>query len=135
MRKREFDILAVIAIGGALGSVARYGLSVAIPHARGDFAVSTLVINVVGCLLIGVLMGVITAMREPHRLLRPFLGIGILGGFTTFSTYIVDTLDSAGTGHPLIALEYALGSVASGLLAVALGLGAARLRLKKGPVR
>lgn len=135
MKKLEVDILGVIAAGGALGSVARYGLSVAIPHARGDFAVSTLVINVVGCLLIGVLMGVITAMSEPHRLLRPFLGVGILGGFTTFSTYVVDTLDSAGTGHPLVALEYALGSVVLGLLAVGLGLGAVSLCLKNRTVR
>jgi CrcB protein len=135
MKRRDVDVLAVIAVGGALGSVARYGLSVAIPHARGDFAVSTLVINVVGCLLIGVLMGVLTSMSEPHRLLRPFLGVGILGGFTTFSTYVVDTLDSAGTGHPLVALEYALASVVLGLLAVALGLGAVSLCLKKRTIR
>jgi CrcB protein len=95
----RWDVLLAIGAGGALGSLARYGLSEAIPHPRGGFAVATLITNVVGCLLIGVLMGVLTTMARPHRLLRPFLGVGILGGFTTFSTYVIDTLDQLTTGR------------------------------------
>src|SRR5690606_31662397 len=50
----------------------------------------TLVVNASGCLLIGVLMAVVRELRAPHRLLRPFLGVGVLGGYTTFSTFAVD---------------------------------------------
>jgi CrcB protein len=99
---------------------------VAIPHARGEFAVATLLTNVLGCLLIGVLMALLTTAAHPHRLLRPFLGIGILGGFTTFSTFVTDTLDAATTGRILGSLAYVLGSVTLCLAAVAAGLTATR---------
>jgi len=122
----RWDVLLAIGAGGALGSLARYGLSEAIPHPRGGFAVATLVTNVLGCLLIGVLMGVLTTMTHPHRLLRPFVGVGILGGFTTFSTYVIDTLDQLTTGHQVAALSYAFASVALSLLAAAAGLAMVR---------
>jgi CrcB protein len=122
----RWDVLLAIAAGGALGSVARYGLSVAIPHARGAFAVATLVTNALGCLLIGVLMAVLTTVERPHPLLRPFLGVGILGGFTTFSTFVTDTLDAATTGRLLGSLAYVVASPALCLAAVAAGLTATR---------
>lgn len=92
------SVVAVIAVGGALGSLARYGVNVALPH-KGGFPISTFLENVVGCLVLGALLVVLTELRRPHRLVRPFLGTGVLGGFTTFSTYAVDsaTRDSAGT--------------------------------------
>jgi CrcB protein len=124
----RWDVLLAIGVGGALGSLVRYGLSVAIPHPRGGFATATLITNVLGCLLIGILMGTLATMTHPHRLLRPFLGVGILGGFTTFSTYVIDTLDSLTTGHPRTALIYALASVVLSLLAAAAGLAVVRPR-------
>jgi CrcB protein len=127
----RWDVLPAVAAGGALGSLARYGLSVAIPHARGEFAVATLLTNVLGCLLIGVLMAVLTTTARPHRLLRPFLGVGILGGFTTFSTFVTDTLDAATTGRILASLAYALTSVVFCLAAVTAGLTATRA-IRKG---
>jgi CrcB protein len=120
------DVLLAIGAGGALGSLARYGLSEAISHPRGGFPVATLVTNILGCLLIGVLMGVLTTMAQPHRLLRPFLGVGVLGGFTTFSTYVVDTLDQFGTGHQMAALIYAFASVVLCLPAAAAGMALVR---------
>jgi CrcB protein len=79
------DVLLAIGAGGALGSPARYGLSEAIPHPRGGLAVATLVTNVVGCLLIGVLMGVLTAWSlhgsEPDTL-RANVLLTLAGGFT-----------------------------------------------------
>ena len=127
----RWDVLLAIGAGGALGSLARYGLSVAIPHGRGEFAVATLVTNVLGCLLIGVLMAVLTTTARPHHLARPFLGVGVLGGFTTFSTFVVDTLDAATTGRILASLGYVLASVALCLAAVTAGLTATRA-LRKG---
>ncbi|WP_051071947.1 fluoride efflux transporter CrcB [Amycolatopsis decaplanina] len=127
----RWDVLAVIGAGGALGSLARYGLSVAIPRSRGQFPLSTFATNVSGCLLIGILMAVITGATSPHRLLRPFLGVGILGGYTTFSTYTTETLDLVTAGHPFTGLSYAAGSVVTALIAVLIGGEATRAWLNR----
>ncbi len=125
---RRWDVLLAIGAGGALGSIARYGLSVALPHARGEFAVATLLTNALGCLLIGVLMAILTTTARPHHLLRPFLGVGVLGGFTTFSTFVVDTLDAASI---LTSLAYVAASLVLCLGAVTAGLTATRA-VRKG---
>ncbi|MEU0792799.1 CrcB family protein [Amycolatopsis sp. NPDC005961] len=127
----RWDVLLAIGAGGALGSLARYGLSVAVPHARGEFAVATLLTNALGCLLIGVLMAFLTTTARPHHLLRPFLGVGILGGFTTFSTFVTDTLDAATTGRILASFAYVLASLVLCLAAVTAGLTATRA-IRKG---
>jgi fluoride exporter len=87
----HWTVLLAIAAGGVLGSEARYGVDVLLPHDAHGFPTSTVVVNVVGCLLIGVLTTVLLTLTSPHRLARPFLGVGVLGGFTTFSTFGVDT--------------------------------------------
>lgn len=129
-QRREFDrprrasVLAAIAVGGVAGAEARYGLGVALPHDPGRWPWATLSINVSGCLLIGVLMVVLLELTRPHPLLRPLLGVGVLGGYTTFSTYAVDTLTIARDGAPALAAGYflltpllALGAVAAGATA------------------
>lgn len=129
--RAQWDVLLVIAAGGALGSVSRYALALALPHQPGSFAVATLLANVTGCLAIGVLTAVITEAGAPHRLLRPFVGIGFLGGFTTLSTFVVDALGSVRAGNPLTAAGYLTGSVLACLLAVAAGLFASRAVLTR----
>ena len=89
VRPREWDLLLTIAAGGILGAEARYGLARWVSHPAGTMPWSTVVINVLGSFLLGALMALIDA-RGAHRLLRPFVGVGILGGFTTFSTFAVD---------------------------------------------
>ncbi|GAB3478558.1 fluoride efflux transporter FluC [Amycolatopsis cihanbeyliensis] len=131
----RWDVLLAIAAGGALGSLARYGLTVAFPHPRGGFATSTLLANLIGCLLVGGLMVTVTDLAQPHRLLRPFLGIGLLGGFTTFSTYVLDATDSALTGHPGLALLYAVVSVLGSLALVVTGMSGTRALRKLVTVR
>ncbi|MFJ6464799.1 fluoride efflux transporter CrcB [Streptomyces sp. NPDC091387] len=86
----QVPVVAVIALGGAAGASARYGASLLWPTARDGFPWTTLVVNVVGCAVIGVFMVVISEVWAAHRLVRPFFGTGVLGGFTTFSTYAVD---------------------------------------------
>ena len=95
----------------------------ALPHDDPSwFPWSTLVVNVSGCLAIGVVL-VLVVERWAHRpLARPFLSTGVLGGFTTFSTYAVDTRGLLGTGHAELALVYLLGSVVGGLVAVLVGM-------------
>ncbi|MEV6285062.1 CrcB family protein [Kribbella sp. NPDC051770] len=109
------QVLAVIAAGGVVGSLARYGLAEAWPHQPGGFPWATFVTNVLGCFLIGVLLARITP--RTHPLLRPFLGTGILGGFTTFSTFAVDT-DRLLPDHAVVALVYFFGTLAAALVAV-----------------
>ena len=117
-RRDDIVILVAIAVGGSLGAAARYLIGETWPTPVGTFPVSTLAINVVGCVLIGVLMVLLTEGRISHRLLRPFLGIGVLGGFTTFSTYTVDIQRLVASAHADIALLYLALTPISALLAV-----------------
>jgi fluoride exporter len=114
-------LLGVIAAGGVLGAEARFALERAFPAPAGGWPVATWVINVAGSLLIGVLMVVVTEVVTPHRLVRPFLGVGILGGFTTFSTAMVEVVALLRDGALLLGFGYLVGTAVSALLAVALG--------------
>lgn len=119
------DVPLVIAAGGALGAVARYGVSVALPAGDGSFPWATFWTNVAGCLAIGVLMVLVTEGR-PHRLARPFVGVGVLGGFTTFSTYSVDAVRLVESGSAGTALVYTFGTLAAALVAVEVGMAMTR---------
>ena len=126
-RRLPWLTLSVIAAGGMIGALARQGLSAAFPHRAGAFDWTTLGINVGGCALIGVLMTAITEIRHAHRLTGPFLGVGVLGGFTTFSTYIVGIQRSFASGAPETGLAYLAVTLAAALLAVYAGVAVARL--------
>ena len=117
-------ILGAIAAGGIVGAEARYALAEALPHAAGTFPWATLLTNLSGSLLIGVLMAVLAARPRAPRLARPFLGVGILGGFTTFSTYAVDLRELFGHHAPASAAAYLLLTLTGGVLAVVAGLRA-----------
>lgn len=122
VRREHWDVLAVIALGGGLGALARYGLGLLVPRGATGFPWPTFVINVTGCFLIGVFMVVITEAFAAHRLVRPFLGVGVLGGYTTFSTYIVDGIRLVLAGDYRTALLYVVGTILATLLAVVLGI-------------
>lgn len=114
-----------IAVGGALGSMARHGVNVLV-HGRWPtmrFPLATAIVNVAGCLVIGLLAGLIMSGRITPRLYwREFVFVGILGGFTTFSTFGLDTVTLARTHSMAPAIWNVLGQVALGLLAVQLGI-------------
>ena len=124
--RRELSVLAAVAAGGIVGAEARYGLALAVPHDTGTWPWATLIINVLGSLLMGVLMVVLLELITPHHLLRPFLGVGVLGGFTTFSTFSVDADDLLRADRPLVALGYVAASLAGCLAATALAMSATR---------
>jgi CrcB protein len=126
LRDAPWAVLGAISAGGVLGALARYGLSSAFPHAPGDFDWATFWINVSGCLVIGVLMVLITEAWEAHRLVRPFLGVGVLGGFTTFSTYIVDVQKALSAHHARTALLYLAATLIAALAAAYAGLAGTR---------
>lgn len=111
----------LVALGGGLGAAGRYGVSLAMPAKPGDWPWATFSINVAGSLLIGVLAGWLARSPDGEQW-RLFLGVGVLGGFTTFSAYSLDTLRMIERGDWAGAALYALGSVAAGLAAVAIGM-------------
>ncbi|WP_199563921.1 MULTISPECIES: fluoride efflux transporter CrcB [unclassified Streptomyces] len=111
-------IVAVVALGGAVGASARYGASLLWPTGAGGFPWATLVVNVIGCAVIGVFMVVITEAWAAHRLVRPFFGTGVLGGFTTFSTYAVDIERLVAKGRAGTGLAYLGVTLLAALAAV-----------------
>jgi CrcB protein len=112
-------VLVAVALGGVLGAEARYGLGQLVPERRAQFPWATFIVNVSGCLLIGCLMAVILGLTAPHRLARPFLGVGILGGYTTFSTCVIDAERLVTEHHLVLALGYVASTLAACLAAVA----------------
>jgi CrcB protein len=114
-------VLGVVAVGGGLGALGRYGLSVLLPTPPGGFPWATFLINVLGCLLIGVLMVLVTEVYAAHRLVRPFVGVGVLGGFTTFSTYAVEIHSLLRPGTVGLAFGYLAGTLVAAGLAVLAG--------------
>jgi CrcB protein len=111
------NVLAVGA-GGFLGAVCRYLIGLIPLQESFVFPIKTLMINVVGCLVIGW----IAAVGSRHAAFGPqlllFLKVGLCGGFTTFSTFALETADLMKTGHPVAAILYVVLSVLAGVAAV-----------------
>lgn len=117
-----------IGLGGAVGAMARHGVNhVAHTHWFATrFPVGIVIVNVAGCLVIGLLAGLLAANRivlRPHW--REFVFVGVLGGFTTFSTYAVQAVLLA-DGHPALAAAYVVATPVAALVAVTAGVVAAR---------
>ncbi len=120
------SVIAAVAVGGVAGAEARYVLAVAFPQTPGDWPWTTFWINVTGCVLIGVLLTVLSELTSPHPLLRPLLGVGVLGGYTTFSTWSVEAVGLVAAGHPGVASAYVVVTPVAAVLACALGIVATR---------
>lgn len=116
--------ILLVGAGGFLGAIARYKLGGLVLHmsAQERFPLSTFAVNVVGCLVVGLLAG----MAERYDLFGPearlFLFTGLLGGFTTFSAFGLEAVYLVRRGELLVAALYAGGSVVLGIAAVWLGL-------------
>ena len=114
------------ALGGALGALARWAVGELLPHSPGGWPWATFLVNVTGCLLIGVLLAVLLARLPRSPWLRPFLAVGVLGGYTTYSTFAVEAVRLTEGGQPALAAGYVLASVIGGVAAVVAGLLAGR---------
>lgn len=130
------DELAAVAVGGIVGALARASISYAVPHTDPiAWPWATFVTNLIGCFVLGVVLDWIDSHHDgwsvthPRRarLARPMLASGVLGGFTTFSTFSVEAVGMARWGDAGAAAAYAVSSVVLGVALVALGrvLGAA----------
>lgn len=120
------SVLAAIAAGGALGSVARYAVLTAMPAGVHSFPWSTFLVNVSGSFVLAVLVVLIVEYWPPSTHIRPFWAIGFLGGYTTFSTAAVEIDELVIHGALSVAALYALGSLLAGSAAVAFGFLLAR---------
>jgi CrcB protein len=116
-----------LAVGGGLGAVARYGLTqwVDARH-EGGFPFGTLAVNVVGCFAIGVIATLADEGRSLPPTARLLLVTGVLGGFTTFSAFGLDTLRMLEAGRLLAGFANAAGSVVLGVAAVVAGVAITR---------
>ena len=123
---RRWDVALVVSAGGAVGGAARWLVNQVWPASSGAFPWSTFVENVTGCLLLAALLVFLLDVWSPGRYLRPFWGIGVLGGYTTFSTYTADTAGLLRAGHTPVALLYLFGTLAAGLAATWIGMAAVR---------
>jgi CrcB protein len=114
-------VVGVVAFGGVIGSLLRYQAGLIWPTPVGAFPTTILLVNLLGCLVIGVFLTVVTEVWTPHRLVRPFFGTGVLGGFTTFSTYSLDVVTLVRVGQSARAIEYLFATAIGAMLAVTLG--------------
>ena len=122
--------ILLIAIGGALGAVARYGVSGWVQNATGvTFPWGTMAVNVTGSLLLGVVIRILADVTTPPHW-RAFLAIGFLGAYTTFSTLTFEAAQLLRDREWGAAMGYVAGSVGIGLAAVFVGMGAAEWYLR-----
>jgi CrcB protein len=129
-RRTRPGVYLAIAAGCALGAPARYGVAQVVHVAKNGFPYATFWTNVSGSLALGFLLALMLERFPPSRYLRPFVAIGVLGAFTTYSTFAVETDLLIEAGHLTVAFTYAVASLATGFLAVWVGVWAARaLRL------
>lgn len=122
LRREHGSVLAIIAMGGVIGALLRYQLGLWWPTAAPAFPWTTLLVNVIGSLLLGMLIVVITERWPAHRWLRPFIGTGILGGFTTFSTWCTDIVVLMHDGRAVLSVLYLASTLVGALAATVAGM-------------
>ena len=130
--RRHPVVLAAVAAGGALGAAARYAIAGLLPVLPGAFPWATFWTNTVGSFLLGLLLIVMIERLGPTTTLRPFVATGLLGAFTTYATFAVETDLLVRAGRPALAAVYAVGSVVAGLAAVWSGIVMGRTLMHAG---
>lgn len=116
-------ILVYVALGGAFGSVCRYLMMSGVGHWLGrEFPYGTLMVNILGSFLLGVMIGLIAAMLPRGRELHALVAVGALGGFTTFSTFAMDIYILTERGQMMEAALYTAASVGISVLAFFAGM-------------
>ena len=118
-------VLAVF-VGGIFGGLVRYGIGLAAPSPADEFPWTVFAINLSGSFALALLLVLVLEVLPPSHYLRPAIGTGFLGAFTTFSSLATETDHLLVHGHPGLAIGYAIGSVFGGLAAASFGLVSGR---------
>lgn len=127
-RRSQALLIASVAAGGAVGTLLRYEASLAIPASAGAFPTATLLVNISGSLLLGFLYASRARPQARGALhARSFFGAGILGAYTTWSTFVLGTDRLLASGHMAAAILYVTLTIVAGILAAALGAHVRRL--------
>ena len=125
-RRAQPPVVLAIALGGALGAPARYGVARLVHAAPDGFPWATFWTNLTGSFALGLILVAILEWFPPTRYLRPFVATGFLGAYTTYSTFAVETDLLVKNGHAAVAVAYAVASLGGGILAVWAGIWTAR---------
>jgi CrcB protein len=125
--RAEPGVLVAIALGGALGNPARYGIARAIHVSENTFPWATFVTNLAGAFVLGLFVTLVLERFPPSRFARPFFAIGVLGALTTFSTMAVETVTLCKNGYALLGVGYLGASIVAGLACCYLGVVLARV--------
>ena len=128
----SFGVLGAVSLGGVIGSLGRYAVGDALPHSGSEFPWATLVVNVSGAFAMGLLVAYLVDRPGVHRLARPFVGVGVIGGWTTFSALAMDAVALGAADRAQLALGYVAATFLVGTLAVAAG-SAVGQRVWPGP--
>jgi len=122
--------LFVVAVGGSLGTLARYAMSRLVGVPKDGFPWATFWTNLSGALVIGFFVTMVVEVLPPSRFARPFFAVGFLGGYTTFSTMATETVVLAKDGEALRGVVYIVSSVVAGIALAYAGVRLARLVIK-----
>ena len=125
-RRPQLVVLVALGCGGVVGAVSRYAVSLALPTGTGGFPWGTFAVNVSGSALLGLVLVLLIERFPLGRLARPVIGTGVIGAYTTFSTYVVEAVLLVRAGRAPTAVAYVAFSVLAGLLAVWFGMTTAR---------
>jgi fluoride exporter len=116
-----------IALGGGLGSLVRYSVSLALPLETGEFPKGTFLSNIIASVLVGIIAGLLISKFNDEHWLKYFLLIGFCGGFSTFSSYALEIYKLNLNGTYFLALSYAVASVLASVLAIFFGFWLSKL--------
>jgi CrcB protein len=130
--RTEPQVIGAIAIGGALGASARYGVAQLVAVSPDSFPWATFWTNITGSFALGVVLALVLERFPPSRYARAFAATGFLGAYTTYSTFAVETDLLVKDGHAVTAMVYAVASLVAGFGAVWLGMWLARGHWRPG---
>lgn len=115
------ELIAWVALGGAIGALTRYSLTLVFPETPGQWPWATFLANMAGCLIMGLFLGFVTQLSSTPLRTSALVATGFLGGLTTFSSYAADAVTLVDAGEVMISLGYLAATVAGGWLVVRVG--------------
>lgn len=130
--RRQASLILVVGVGGALGALGRYAISLALPAPSGQIPWDVFLINASGALALGFVLILLAEQFPRSRMARPLIGTGLIGAYTTFSTWMVGAVSLVRGGAVGTALAYVVLSLVAGLVAVVIGMAAARMVVRAG---